>query len=150
MFALPRSIHPATALTVLVASLLGFVDAGYLAYMRFQGTPVFCGSSNACAIVNASEYAEILGIPLSYGGTVFYLAIFVLMVLARETNNLRAYQLGTAMTALSLLTSAYLFYVQAVLLNTFCPYCIFSAMLSVIMFGASAWAWWQPAKSPAA
>lgn len=144
MFTLPNTIRPPVALTVLIASLLGFLDAGYLAYMRFQGTPVFCGSSNACAIVNASEYAQIFGIPLSYGGTLFYLSIFILMVLARETANVRAYQIGTAMTAASLLTSAYLFYVQAVLLQTFCPYCIFSAILSVLMFSVSAWAWWKP------
>jgi uncharacterized membrane protein len=144
MFTLPERVHPRVALIILATSLLGFIDAGYLAYMRFQGTPVFCGSSNACAIVNASEYAEVFGIPLSYGGTLFYFTIFALMVIARETGNLRAFQLGTGMTLASLLTSAYLFYVQAVLLQTFCPYCIASTCFSIAMFGASVWAWWKP------
>jgi uncharacterized membrane protein len=140
MWKLPTTIIPGVSLTVMVSALVGFVDAGYLAYMRFQGAPVFCGASNACSIVNASEYSNLFGVPNSYLGTLFYFIIFVMMVLAREQKNVRAYQVGMLMTIGSLLMSLYFLHVQANILEVYCPYCLVSAACSVVMFGASLWA----------
>lgn len=145
----PVAINRTIASLVAGFAFLGFLDAAYLSYHRFLGIPVPCGVSENCAIVNASSHAVIFGMPLSYLGVIFYLLIFTILVAGvLEYKNLFAYRLGTGLTALSLVTSLYLLYVQAFLIGLFCPYCVASSIFSLIMFGLSAKAWWS-AKSSA-
>lgn len=149
MFRAPTSINRTAAIAIAALSFLGFVDAGYLSYYRFFGINVPCGTSNACAIVNASEFSSILGVPLSYLGVIFYLAIMLIMLAgALEFKSLTAYRLGTTLTLFSFLTAAYLFYVQAALIGVFCPYCIASGIFSLLMFLTSAWEWWRRPSTP--
>src|SRR5438132_5868317 len=66
---------------VLIAALafIGMVDALYLSIKRNAG-PIPCHITRGCTDVLTSKYSEVAGIPLSWFGIAFYIAIFSLAV----------------------------------------------------------------------
>src|SRR5213595_901004 len=67
--------------SVLIACLafIGMVDALYLSIKRNAG-PIPCHITHGCTDVLTSKYSEIAGIPLSWIGLAFYIAILSLAV----------------------------------------------------------------------
>src|SRR5437879_11384292 len=66
---------------VLIAFLafIGMVDALYLSIKRNAG-PIPCHITHGCTDVLTSKYSEVAGVPLSWVGLAFYLAILSLAV----------------------------------------------------------------------
>ena len=117
-------------------ALLGLIDASYLTFKHFEGGEVACGIIPGvdCDVVLGSMYSEIFGIPLSLLGALYYLTVLVLGIayLKRRKNVLL--QLLFGVTAIGFLTSLYLIYIQAFVLNAYCPFCMISALTSIILF----------------
>jgi uncharacterized membrane protein len=127
-------------LIIMIAALIGLVDALYLFAHRISGEPLSCGASGGCNIVAASPLSVVFGIPLSLLGIIFYFGIIVLLFV--RTHALRAYlekiiayhnALKLYATA-GLLSSAYFTYLQAFVINAWCRYCILSAITTCIIF----------------
>lgn len=111
---------------VLVA-LVGLGDAAYLTVHHYTDEPVPCSIVAGCETVLTSSYAEIAGIPLAAFGAGAYFAAFSLAVLA-VYGNLTAWKLFGALTMIMAAFSCWLIYVQAILLNAFCQFCLLSAL----------------------
>jgi len=128
-------------------ALLGAILTAYLTVQKLTGQTVGCvagaqAAGENCSNVLNSPYATVLGLPLSLFGFGAYSAMVLfslgpLFVNADQKKSLRK-QLekwswfllligATAMTAFS----GYLMYVLSFELQTFCPYCIGSAFLSL-------------------
>lgn len=76
--------------------------------------------------------------PLGYLGVVFYLgmaALAALLVSAPMSRTLPAVAAGYA--TFGLLSSVAFFYIQARYIHAFCIYCLVSAVLTVLLCGAS-------------
>lgn len=120
--------------TIIILSLIGVTDTAYLSYARLADSPLSCSILEGCNTVAASEYSVLFGVPLAYLGFAFYLAIFALGValLARNTPFVRVLLLIFAFAGLVL--SSYFFYLQALVIEAFCVYCLISAIISVLLF----------------
>jgi uncharacterized membrane protein len=126
--------------SVIILSLIGIFDTAYLSYARFTSSPLSCGSSGGCNAVAASEYSAMFGVPLAYAGLLFYMVVFVLgLRLFSEGNTLFLRKFLFLVTSIGFLSSAYFVYVQAVLIEAFCIYCLVSAVMSVLLFLVSLW-----------
>jgi len=124
-----------------VVSFGGFLDSVYLSAKHFLGFSVSCSIFTGCEEVLNSSFATLWGVPIALFGTVFYLSIFVCSVAFLDTKNSAFLRIACLLPFAGFLFSLWLLYVQASLLHAFCMWCIFSAILSMILFFVSATFW---------
>jgi uncharacterized membrane protein len=111
------------SLRVALATLAsaGVSVTAYLLYVRYTGGELLC-TSGGCETVQASRYSEVFGVPVAAVGLIGYLA---LGVTSWSTGELaRTTQAGIALAAFAF--SSYLVYVQLVLIDTVCEWCLVS------------------------
>ena len=122
-----------------IASLafIGTVDALYLSIKRNAG-PIPCHITHGCEQVLTSKYSGIAGIPLSWFGLLFYVAVLSLAVFKmfedpeRPTNF--PFRAIFYLSGMGLIISALLVGIQAFTLQAFCSYCLLSAALVLSIF----------------
>ena len=121
------------AVAIALIAFLGMVDTFYLAIERRAGRPIPCHVTRGCEDVLHSRYSELLGIPLSSLGFVFYLFVFSCAVFEAvgATNTLR-WIFWPALAGLGV--SVVLVGIQAFVLNAYCEYCLGSAGLVTAIF----------------
>lgn len=119
---------------LLAASLIGFVDAAYLTAKHYLGAPPPCGRFGGCETVTTSEYATIAGAPLALLGTVYYLAIFLSVIAYLDTRRPGILRMTAGFTAVGFLASVCFVYFQLFVIKAICPYCMFSAFASTVLF----------------
>src|SRR5437764_12860635 len=104
------------SIAIAALAFVGMIDALYLSIKRNSG-PIPCHVTHGCTDVLTSKYSEVAGIPLSWFGIAFYLAIFSLAILTffeepehplRRLSGLVFYLAGAA-----LIVSAFLLGIQA-------------------------------------
>lgn len=125
---------------VAVLAALGLGVSGYLLYEHYCA-PIAC-IGTGCALVDASPYSEIFGVPLSALGLLSYGAILGLSLggLRLRDRGPRAWPLflgilGMALTGV--LFSAYLTYVELAIIRAVCSWCVTSAVLITAIFAIS-------------
>ncbi|MCS7010510.1 MAG: vitamin K epoxide reductase family protein [Anaerolineales bacterium] len=120
----------------LILAFIGILDAAYLLIYKLTSNDKMCLGSGDCATVNYSPYSEVYGIPVSLIGLIGYLAIA--SVLLFETRNRFLVEQGPllvfGMSLIGLLFSAYLTYIEAAILQAYCPFCIISAIVITLIF----------------
>lgn len=140
----PRALAPprhvlAGLLTVapLVLSVIGVGISGYLTYSHYSGTPLYCEGVHGCNEVQASEYAELLGIPVALLGMLLYVALIgcvlgglVWPISLGETSVLGVFGLGL----MGFVYSGYLTWVEIFRIEAVCVWCTVSACLLTIVF----------------
>ena len=72
--------------------------------------------------------------PLARYGLVFYVLLFVLSALELFVSNIRTRRVIQLISALWLIASAYFVFLQTVVSNAFCSYCIASALITFAIF----------------
>lgn len=133
----PERMSPRTKIYValfFIVSLLGFTDSTYLAIKKLTGSPVTCTIVHGCETVTSSVYSEIFGIPVALLGSFFYLTILLVTVLYIDRKQEHILRRAAHLTWIGLGASAYFIFVQAVLLQAWCIYCIGSAISSSLLF----------------
>ncbi len=122
--------------SVAVLALVGlFISAYLLLYgMGFYGD-LLCGVGS-CEVVQTSDYAVFLGLPVPGWGTAWYAGIFVLALwmAAGRTEEGAAGRLIALGAAAGLAFSIYLTVVEAFVLEAWCRWCVASAVLTVLIF----------------
>ncbi|MBO9309995.1 MAG: vitamin K epoxide reductase family protein [Chloroflexi bacterium] len=126
-----------------ILALIGLLIASYLSYAKLTGTEIACvqGVSD-CSYVDSSPYAYLGGyggVPIAYIGFAGYAAIFLTLLGERRLALLARYGkwLIFGMTLIGFLVSSYLVAVQAFILNSFCQWCMGSAVTMTALFGVS-------------
>ena len=139
---------------LLVLSLLGAADAGYLVIQSVSGQAVFCpsisvgGLSSAdCNIVLATSYAKVFGLPVAVYGLAAYLLFAVLVLYELKVRfTLQTFsekkfggraatmKLLAAFSGFGVLVSAYFTYLQFFVINALCFYCLVSSGLITLIF----------------
>ena len=129
--------------------LIGIADASYITYEDLTGYIPACGSGFDCGTVLTSSYSHIGPVPIAALGLVYYLVLFVLGILLMLEIDVTRFlpksfkkvvstqQLYTAITALGLLFSLYLLFIMAVVLQSWCLFCLISAFTSAALFFVS-------------
>jgi uncharacterized membrane protein len=116
-----------------IAALVGLADSVYLTVKHFLDEKVPCSLVTGCEQVLTSQYAEIFGVPTAAFGAVAYFAVFSLAILAAFGNR-RTWFLFGLTTALMLVFTLWLLYLQAFVIKAFCQFCLLSAATSSILF----------------
>lgn len=126
----------------LALTVLGLVNASYLAWTKLTATSIFCGpGSSACDAASASRYGYLAGIPVSYLGFASYLVMLALLALEDRHPLLQSYA-PTAFFGLALfgvLFSGYLQYASIFILREICPYCVVNAVTLLVLTGLAIW-----------
>ncbi|MFW6085235.1 MAG: vitamin K epoxide reductase family protein [Gemmatimonadota bacterium] len=121
---------------VAVLALVGlFVSVYLLLYsMGFYGD-LLCGVG-ACEVVQTSEYAVFLGVPVPGWGTGWYAGMFALalwMATDGREDGVPDRLIALGATA-GLVFSIYLTAIEAFVLEAWCRWCVVSAVLTVLIF----------------
>lgn len=116
------------ALAALLA-LVGLADAVYLTVEHVTGRSVRCTVISGCSEVLSSSYATIGRVPLAALGALAYFTAFSLATLA-VFGYQTARKLLVVLVAVMCVTSLWLLYVQAFIIEHFCQYCLISAAVT--------------------
>ena len=128
-------------LSLIMLSIVGLLDALYLSYARYMHIDLPCSITNGgCAVVAASPYSVMFGVPLAYLGVAFYIAMLAVSVLLHFKPNICKYmfELVFLVVTFASLDSLYFLYLQGFVIKAFCIYCIISAVITFSMFTITA------------
>ena len=128
---------PVNRMVAAVLSLIGVFLAFYLVANNLGWTPPIPCGTGACGLVQSSKYAWIGPVPVSAVGLAGYLSLFALSIagLQRSLAGSRALAfLLFAGSLLGVLFSAYLTYLEAMVIQAWCRYCVASAILITVIF----------------
>lgn len=123
--------------TLFFLALLGVIDAGYLTFEHYRYTIPPCSTSIFfidCGRVLKSQYSQVFGLPLALFGLLHYsfltILIFLTIFLKKQVFKYLIFLLGSV----GFVVSLYLMYLQFMVIKSLCLYCLFSAILSTIIF----------------
>lgn len=119
-----RAVRTASA----VLAVLGAAISAYLLSVRLTGGSLAC-STGGCETVQASSYAEVLGVPVAALGLAGFLSLLVAALSRGEVARLG--QATLAVTAL--LFGSYLLYVQLAVLHAVCQWCLATDALTAAL-----------------
>ncbi len=107
-------------------ALAGVAVAGYLTWVHYAGLqPVCAGGSGGCERVQSSDYAVFAGIPVAALGLAGYLALLATLALPEDPGRTAATFLALAGAAFS----AYLTYVELLVIEAICQWCVVSSLV---------------------
>lgn len=118
----------------LALSLIGFLDATYLAIKHYLGIPIACSIFEGCEQVLASQFATIGPVPIAAIGAVYYLTIFLLTITFLEIKEKIIINLIAVLTIGGFLISLLLVWLQLFVIGALCLFCIISAITSTLLF----------------
>lgn len=117
----------------IVVAFIGFADATFLTIEHYMNSIPPC-TIEGCDVVLTSVYSEIAGIPTALAGSIYYLALIVLLIAYFDSKKEILLRSAFFLTIIGLLASIYFLILQAFVLNAFCQYCILSGITSTILF----------------
>jgi len=122
-----------------ILSVLGMAVAGYLSYVKLTSSPTLCPIGN-CDAVQHSQWAQFMGVPVAYLGFLSYAAILVLWgawAAGREGLSGIARFLLFVVAIFGTLFSAYLTFLEPVIIKEVCLWCLLSAVIMTLILLAS-------------
>ena len=125
-------------------SLLGLLDAAYLALERVTGAPIACPVGGGCETVQSSAYALLFGVPVAFIGVAGYVALLVVALLSLQDVNLGNISpdvLLLALASIALLAGAYFMYLQIAVIGAICFWCAMAAFLDLLIWLAALVNW---------
>jgi uncharacterized membrane protein len=126
-----------TTITVLVASIIGFIDSTYLAIVKLFDTPIYCTPGlGDCATVQNTQWSTLWGIPIAILGALAYLSLIICVIFKNRNRLIKKYAqyLVFGISFFGFLYSLYLTYLEAFVIRTFCQWCILSAICMTVIF----------------
>jgi uncharacterized membrane protein len=140
---LQMRFRPTLRAISIVLVIIGLLVSGYLSYAELTDTSTVCADTGSlnCDVVQNSVYSQIMGIKIAYLGFATYVALLLLLALEDRIGFLREYgmMLVFGITLFAFLFSMWLIYVQAVLLQAFCQWCLAHEVTMTLLFGISMW-----------
>lgn len=135
-------MKPSYILPLVVLSLLGIFDAGFLTYEKINNILPPCGQGFQCETVLNSPWANIGPIPLSAFGLVYYAFLFIVAAATMLDFKIRLGKLKNedillTVGALGGVFSVYLISIMAFLIRGWCLYCLISALLTASIFAVN-------------
>lgn len=120
-----------------VLAAIGLVDSIYLTWVKSVNSYSSCIGIGNCELVNQSRFAELWGQPIALFGALAYLAILSLLLSETIVDGMADWSplVVFGLTTAGSLYSAYLTYLEIVVLQAICPYCVLSAVAMVALWG---------------
>jgi uncharacterized membrane protein len=137
-----HSPYPRMAAAIL--SLLGLLDAAYLALERVTGGPIACPVGGGCETVQSSAYALLFGVPVAFIGVVGYAALLIVALLSLQISDPGGISLDVlllALASIALLAGIYFMYLQVAMIGAICFWCAMAALLDLLIWLAALVNW---------
>lgn len=119
----------------LVLALAGAAIATYLTYVHYNIDALVC-AGGGCEVVQMSKYSEIMGIPVAVFGLLMFLGVAALIVV-RDRVEAYAYLANAGIIVAlvaALIYYAYLSYLEANVIHAWCEWCVYSSIVTLILF----------------
>lgn len=120
-------------IVILLLALVGFSDATFLTVKHFQGVIPPC-SIGGCESVLTSIYSNILGIPVSLLGAIYYFIIILSLFIYFDSKKEIFLKIPIILSVFGFIVSIYFISIMAFVLKALCVYCLFSDIISTIIF----------------
>lgn len=140
-------MKPLLSLLLIVLTVLGIADASYLTYESMSGNIPVCGPGFDCGAVINSKWASIGPVPISVLGLFFYSIVFTFAILhylekdltwlnkkLRFPYNFKPLNYLQVLVTFGGLFSIYLVTIMGVIIKAWCQYCLYSAIISSLLF----------------
>jgi uncharacterized membrane protein len=115
---------------IAVLALAGLAVASYLLTVHWGWWSAVCLGVGDCELVNTSRFSEFLGVPVALLGAGSYIVMFALAIAALRAFYAEWARRGLfAVAAVGVAFSAYLTYIELLVLYEICPWCVLSAIL---------------------
>lgn len=125
----------------LILVVAGFLVSGYLSYVKLTEVPMVCvgGGVFNCEVVQNSVYSRMFGIPIAWLGFAVYIMLAAILISEDRIGFLREYgvTLFFGINFFAWLYSMWLVYVQFVLLQALCPWCLTHETIITVLFVVS-------------
>jgi uncharacterized membrane protein len=121
-------------------ALTGVFVALYLTLFKLGVFGVLRCGVGSCETVNTSRWATFLGLPVAVWGLGFYLATLAVAVAGvqeRLVDSVTVSRVLVGMSAVGVLFSGWLTYLEAFVINAYCLYCLISAGIVTLIFAVS-------------
>ncbi len=131
-----KLLNDKPVLLLLILSVFGLFLSLFLAYEYSQPRPVTClQASDDCESVRNSEYAVLLGVSVPFWGVLYFMfvAVYLLAIKGLDLHEKHHYSLIIPMS-LAFIFESYLTYVQFVIINAICTWCLIVEAIVTIMF----------------
>jgi len=117
-------------------TIIGLLVSIYMTIYKVTSNEAMCIGSTGCSEVNASRYSEINGIPVAVLGVIGYATILALLFL---DNRLSFFQENGSLiffgvSLMGFLFTLYLIYLEVALIKAYCPFCLASQAVMIIIF----------------
>lgn len=122
-----------------LVAILGFADATFLSIEHYRGVIPPCSLTNGCETVTTSAYSSIFGVPVAYTGMLYYIALLILLILFVDLKKDIFVKGLFIFTTIGFLFSVYFTILQFFVIKAICPYCLFSAATSTVLFLLCVW-----------
>jgi uncharacterized membrane protein len=137
---------------IALLALVGFFVALYLwLHALGYGGAIKCGASGGCEVVQTSQWAVFLGLPVAFYGVVGYVAVFGVALAALRPAALaeRSWNVLLAgLTSVGFLFTVYLTYLELFVIHAICRWCVGSAVIITAIWIVSIAALRRPLAAP--
>lgn len=118
---------------LIVFVIIGFADATYLTVEHYQNIIPPC-TIGGCELVLTSQYAKVIGIPVSLLGAIYYFVILISLFIFIDTKKEIYLRMPLLISIFGLIASIWFSYLQIFVIKAFCPYCAVSGSVSLVIF----------------
>jgi len=119
--------------TIAVLALVGLFVALYLwLHALGFGGAIKCGASGGCEVVQTSQWATFLGLPVAFYGVVGYFVVLVVALAGLRPTALSQRGWNSALAVLAsagFLFTIYLTYLELFVIHAICRWCVGSAVI---------------------
>lgn len=125
---------------VAALALAGIFIGTYLTLFKLGMIGELSCSVGSCETVNTSKWAMFLGLPVAGWGVFFYVSVFAIALVGttpRFEESKGISLLLVAWSAVGLIFSGWLTYLEVAVIHAICIWCVVSAVLVVLIFALS-------------
>jgi len=117
-------------------TILGLLVSIYMTIFKLTSNESMCIGSHDCAVVNASKYSEVNGIPVAVIGMVGYSSLLGILFLERKPGFFKdnGTMIFFGVTLIGFFFTLWLVYVELTLIKAYCPFCITSQISMTLIF----------------
>lgn len=131
-------------------ALIGVFLSLYLTLYKLGYIGTLACGTGSCEYVQLSKWGTFLGLPVAAWGLGFYVAVFAIAVAGiqeRFEESPRLTKLLLSVTAVGVLFTLWLTYLELFVIHAICRWCLGSAALTVALFGLAVSDWRSPTYS---
>jgi uncharacterized membrane protein len=129
----PRDLARTGWLAFTLLAIAGTGIALYLTIVRFTGGDIYCTMSDGCEMVNSSKYSKLGPFPVALLGSLFYVGLLELGIMALLWGFRWVAPMALAATLFGLGFSLYLTYIELAVIHAVCMWCVASlAVMSAL------------------